>query len=354
MKKYNFSPGPAKLDNSILKRVNEDILEYRDTGVSILEISHRSENFQDILNKTKSNLSDLLDIPSNYKLLFLQGGATFHNTFIANNIEENKYTANLITGTWGQKTYEDYVKIRDSKKISLESHQITQFLAKPLTDEIQKIDFMHITSNETIEGIQLRNFNKIKKDLIIDSSSDIGSYKFDWENIACIYAGAQKNLGIPGVTISIIRDDFVTQNNNPTYLNLSKLINKDSLLNTPPTFSIYVLKLVTDWMLKKGGVEYFEKKSIEYSSEVYTLLQKYEDHVVLPVEYSSRSRMNVVFNFKNEKNEKVFIHESLNHNIIGIKGHRSVGGVRISLYNSIDRPSIDFLLEFMDSFFQKL
>ena len=132
------------------------------------------------------------------------------------------------------------------------------------------------------------------------------------------------------------------------------MIDKDSLLNTPPTFSIYVLKLVTDWMLKKGGVEYFEKNSIDYSSEVYTLLQKFEDHVVLPVEYSSRSRMNVVFNFKNEKNEKAFIQESLNHNIIGIKGHRSVGGVRISLYNSIDRPSIDYLLEFMNSFFQKL
>ena len=132
MKKYNFSPGPAKLDNSILERVNEDILEYRDTGVSILEISHRSENFQDILNKTKSNLSDLFNIPSNYKLLFLQGGATFHNTFIANNIKENKYTANLITGTWGQKTYEDLLKIRDSKKISLENNQIHRFLATTL------------------------------------------------------------------------------------------------------------------------------------------------------------------------------------------------------------------------------
>ena len=169
-----------------------------------------------------------------------------------------------------------------------------------------------------------------------------------------LYAGAQKNLGIPGVTISIIRDDFIEQNDNPTYLNLSKLINKDSLLNTPPTFSIYVLKLVTDWMLNKGGLEYFEKQSIDYSSEVYALLQKYDEHIVLPVKDSLRSRMNVVFNFKNEKNEQIFIQESLNHAIIGIKGHRSVGGVRISLYNSIDRPSVDYLLEFMNSFFQKL
>ena len=354
MMKYNFSPGPSKLNRSIIETVKENILEYGDSGVSILEISHRSDSFDEILFQTKKNLIKLFNIPNNYQLLFLQGGATFHNTFIANNISKNMSTANLITGTWGNKTYEDFSKIRNTQKIKLENNQIQDYLknSSSVSDEI--IDYLHVTSNETIEGIQLRNFNKIKKDLIIDSSSDIGSYKFNWENIACIYAGAQKNLGIPGVTISIIRDDFVVQNNNPTYLNLSKLIDKDSLLNTPPTFSIYVLKLVTDWMLKKGGVEYFEKKSTDYSSEVYTLLQKFEDHVVLPVEYSSRSRINVVFNFKNGKNEKAFIQESLNHNIIGIKGHRSVGGVRISLYNSIDRPSIDYLLEFMNSFFQKL
>jgi phosphoserine aminotransferase len=216
------------------------------------------------------------------------------------------------------------------------------------------IDYLHVTSNETIEGIQLREFNQINNNLIIDSSSDIGSYRFDWDNVMYLYAGAQKNLGIPGVTISIIRDDFIEQNDNPTYLNLSKLINKDSLLNTPPTFSIYVLKLVTDWMLNKGGVEYFEKQSIDYSSELYALLEKYDEHVVLPVEDSIRSRMNVVFNFKNDKNEQAFINESLDQNIIGIKGHRSVGGIRISLYNSIDRSSVDYLLKFMDSFFEKL
>lgn len=354
MIKYNFSPGPAKLNNSVLEIVNKNIIEYQEEGVSILEISHRSDSFEKILETTKKNLIELLKIPSNYQILFLQGGATFQNTFLGNNINQKKSTSNLITGTWGQKTYEDFIKIRDSKKILLENNQILEFLNQPLPDDIQNTDYMHITSNETIEGIQINNFNKIENDLIIDSSSDIGSYIFDWDNVAYLYAGAQKNLGIPGVTISVVRDDFIERNDNPTYLNLYKLINKDSLLNTPPTFSIYVLKLVTDWMLKKGGVEYFEKKSIDYSSEVYTLLQKFEDHVVLPVEYSSRSRMNVVFNFKNEKNEKAFIQESLNHNIIGIKGHRSVGGVRISLYNSIDRPSIDYLLEFMNSFFQKL
>ena len=354
MIKYNFSPGPAKLNNSVLEIVNKNIIEYQDEGISILEISHRSDSFEKILETTKKNLIELLKIPSNYQILFLQGGATFQNTFLGNNINQKKSTSNLITGTWGQKTYEDFIKIRDSKKILLENNQILEFLNQPLLDDIQSTDYMHVTSNETIEGIQIRNFNKIENDLIIDSSSDIGSYKFDWDNVAYLYAGAQKNLGIPGVTISVVRDDFIEKNDNPTYLNLYKLINKDSLLNTPPTFAIYVLNLVTDWMLTMGGISYFERQSIEYSSDVYVLLEKYDDHVTLPVENSLRSRMNIVFNFKNEKKEQFFIQESLNHGIIGIKGHRSVGGVRISLYNSIDRPSVDYLLEFMNSFFQKL
>ena len=354
MIRYNFSPGPAKLNNSVLEIVNKNIIEYQDEGISILEISHRSDSFEKILETTKKNLIELLKIPSNYQILFLQGGATFQNTFLGNNINQKKSTSNLITGTWGQKTYEDFIKIRDSKKILLENNQILEFLNQPLLDDIQSTDYMHVTSNETIEGIQIRNFNKIENDLIIDSSSDIGSYKFDWDNVAYLYAGAQKNLGIPGVTISVVRDDFIEKNDNPTYLNLYKLINKDSLLNTPPTFAIYVLNLVTDWMLTMGGISYFERQSIEYSSDVYVLLEKYDDHVTLPVENSLRSRMNIVFNFKNEKKEQFFIQESLNHGIIGIKGHRSVGGVRISLYNSIDRPSVDYLLEFMNSFFQKL
>jgi len=213
---------------------------------------------------------------------------------------------------------------------------------------------MHITSNDTIEGIQIRDFNKIQSNLIIDGSSDIGSYQFEWDNVAYLYAGAQKNLGIPGVTLSIIRDDFIKQNNNSVYLNLKKLVEKDSLLNTPPTFSIYILKLVTDWMIKEGGVSYFEKQSIEYSNSVYSLLERYDKYVSIPVESYSRSRMNIVFNFKNEDHENLFIKESLSNNILGIKGHRNVGGIRISLYNSVDEHMLKFLLEFMESFFKKL
>ena len=354
MIKYNFSPGPAKLNSSVLQIVNSNILEYKDEGISILELSHRSESFQNILYETKRNLKELLNIPSNYQLLFLQGGATFHNTLLASNINEKKLTTNLITGTWGQKTYEDFIKIRSSQKILLRNSEIEEYIQNPLLQDLLNADYTHVTSNETIEGIQLREFNTIQNNLIIDSSSDIGSYTFDWDNIAYLYAGAQKNLGIPGVTISIIRDDFIELNENSTYLNLSKLINKDSLLNTPPTFSIYVLKLVTDWMLNTGGIKFFEEQSIENSTAVYSLLHKNADYVSLPVEDYSRSRMNVVFNFKNELHEKLFIQESLNNNIIGIKGHRNVGGIRISLYNSIDKAAVQYLLQFMNSFFKNL
>ncbi len=354
MKKYNFSPGPAKLNKSVLELVDNNILEFKNEGYSILEISHRSDAFQNILNKTKDNLQKLLKIPSNYQILFLQGGATFHNTFVASNINKNKSTTNLVTGTWGTKTFEDFIKIRNSKQLLINSSQLKDFLNIPNQKELQNVDYVHITSNETIEGIQMRDFNCLNNDLIIDSSSDLGSYQFDWDNIAYLYAGAQKNLGIPGVTISVIRDDFIEKNENPTYLNIKKLTDKDSLLNTPPTFSIYVLKLMSDWMLNLGGVEFFEKQSIENSSNLYSLLSKYNDHVSIPVDEYSRSRMNVVFNFNNSDHEEMFFEESLKNNIIGIKGHRSVGGVRISLYNSVDKTEVQYLLEFMKSFFDKL
>jgi phosphoserine aminotransferase len=354
MYKYNFSAGPAKINESVLKIAKENILEYNSEGISILELSHRSTSFQDILNITKDNLRKLLGIPPNFKILLLQGGATFQNTFIGNNIDRSKQLSNLVTGTWGNKSYEDMQKIRSTTKINIESGKIEEFLEQSNKKEFTTSELLHLTSNETIEGIQIRNFNQINQDLILDCSSDIGSYKFDWDNVAYLYAGAQKNLGIPGVTVCIIRDDFINQNENPTYLNLKKLVDKDSLLNTPPTFSIYMLKLVTEWMLQKGGIDYFEKQSIENSTVVYSLLEKYNPYVSLPVGEYSRSRMNIVFNFKNLNHEETFINKSLENNIIGIKGHRSVGGIRISLYNSVDKNSLQYLLDFMDLYFKEL
>ena len=348
---YNFSPGPARLDPSIISKSQEGIANFQNTGLSILEIGHRSKDFETLINSLNNNMTNIFNIPSDYFTLFLQGGATYQNTFIANNFDkENKLMGCLVTGTWGKYTADDFSKIRDTKIIDVRQDEIENYVLKPW--EIDDIDFLHLTSNETINGIQLREFNKINHgSLLIDMSSDIGSYSFEWDNLAYIYAGAQKNMGIPGVSICIGDKQYLNSENNSKYLNLGQLVEKNSLLNTPPTFSIYILKLVTDWMIQMGGVKYFEEKSIRQSSRLYEQLNSYKDFLKLPICDYSKSRSNIIFKFENNELEKKFLMEAGEKGIIGLNGHRSEGGVRISLYNSITDEMVDYLSEFIDQFF---
>ena len=351
MQIYNFSPGPARLDPSIVSKSQEAVGNYQKTGLSILEIGHRSKDFEILINSLQENMINIFNIPSDYFTLLLQGGATYQNTFIANNFDkENKLLGCLVTGTWGRYSFEDFSKIRDSKIIELSQDEIENYVQTPW--DLDDVDYLHLTSNETINGVQLRDFNKIQHDsLLIDMSSDIGSYSFEWDNLAYIYAGAQKNMGIPGVSICIGNEKYLGSEDNSRYLNLGQLVEKKSLLNTPPTFSIYVLKLVTDWMIEMGGIKYFEEKSIRQSSKLYEQLESYEDFLILPVSDYSRSRSNIIFKFTNEDLEKNFLIEATEKGILGLNGHRSEGGIRMSLYNSITNEMIDYLSEFMDKFF---
>ena len=351
MQIHNFSPGPARLDPSIISKSQEAIGNYQKTGLSILEIGHRSKDFETLINALQENMINIFNIPSNYFTLFLQGGATYQNTFIANNFDkENKLLGCLVTGTWGRYSVEDFSKIRDTKIIELSDNEIENYVQTPW--DLEGVDYLHLTSNETINGVQLREFNKIQHDsLLIDMSSDIGSYSFEWDNIAYVYAGAQKNMGIPGVSICIGNEKYLNSDNNSRYLDLGQLVEKNSLLNTPPTFSIYVLKLVTDWMIEMGGIKYFEEKSIRQSSRLYEQLQTYEEFLILPVNDYSKSRSNIIFKFLNEDLEKKFLIEAIEKGILGLNGHRSEGGIRISLYNSVTDEMVDYLSEFMDKFF---
>ena len=348
---YNFSPGPAKLDSSVISKSQDAVANYQDTGLSILEIGHRSKDFETLINALQENMINIFNIPSNYFTLLLQGGATYQNTFIANNFDkENKLLGCLVTGTWGRYSAEDFSKIRDTKIIELSDNEIENYVQIPW--DLEGVDYLHLTSNETINGVQLREFNKIQHDsLLIDMSSDIGSYSFEWDNIAYVYAGAQKNMGIPGVSICIGNEKYLNSDDNSRYLNLGQLVEKNSLLNTPPTFSIYVLKLVTDWMIEMGGIKYFEEKSIRQSSRLYEQLESYGDFVIIPVSNYSKSRSNIIFKFKNEDLEKKFLIEAIEKGILGLNGHRSEGGIRISLYNSVTDEMVDYLSEFMDKFF---
>lgn len=349
MSVYNFSPGPSKLHQDVIDKVEASIQKYNNTGKSILEISHRSNEFDELLENIKLNLTTLFNLPENFDVLLIQGGATFQNTLLPMNIDKNKKIGVLVNGTWGKKTYEDFKKLNPNTDLfEVSKNNLGEYLEK---NNFENLDYLHITSNETIEGIQIKDFNEVEhSNLLVDMSSDLGSYPFSFDKVSYIYAGAQKNMGIPGVTICLINKDFLIDVDNSSYLNLKKLTTSNSVLNTPPTFSIFVLNLVTEWMIKSGGLDYFEKKSISQSNELYKFLDENSNLFDFSSEMRFRSKSNVVFKFKEDKYNDTFIKQANDSGIIGINGHRSIGGIRVSLFNSVDQPMLNYFMDFLKKF----
>ena len=346
MSVYNFSPGPSKLHQDVIDKVEASIQKYDNTGKSILEISHRSNEFDKLLENIKLNLTTLFNLPENFDVLLIQGGATFQNTLLPMNIDKNKKIGVLVNGTWGKKTYEDFKKLNPNTDLfEVSKNNLEKYLEK---NNFENLDYLHITSNETIEGIQIKDFNEVAhSNLLVDMSSDLGSYPFSFDKVSYIYAGAQKNMGIPGVTICLVNKDFLIDVDNSSYLNLKKLTTSNSVLNTPPTFSIFVLNLVTEWMIKSGGLDYFEKKSISQSNELYKFLDENSNLFDFSSELRFRSKSNVVFKFKEDKYNDTFIKQANDSGIIGINGHRSIGGIRVSLFNSVDQPMFNYFMDFL-------
>ena len=349
MSVYNFSPGPSKLHQDVIDKVEASIQKYDNTGKSILEISHRSNEFDELLENIKLNLTTLFNLPKNFDVLLIQGGATFQNTLLPMNIDKNKKIGVLVNGTWGKKTYEDFKKLNPNTDLfEVSKNNLGEYLEK---NNFKNLDYLHITSNETIEGIQIKDFNEVAhSNLLVDMSSDLGSYPFSFDKVSYIYAGAQKNMGIPGVTICLVNKDFLIDVDNSSYLNLKKLTTSNSVLNTPPTFSIFVLNLVTEWMIKSGGLDYFEKKSISQSNELYKFLDENSNLFDFSSELRFRSKSNVVFKFKEDKYNDTFIKQANDSGIIGINGHRSIGGIRVSLFNSVDQPMFNYFMDFLKKF----
>tara|TARA_B100000212_G_scaffold158701_1_gene119193 strand:+ start:719 stop:1783 length:1065 start_codon:yes stop_codon:yes gene_type:complete len=349
MSVYNFSPGPSKLHQDVIDKVEASIQKYDNTGKSILEISHRSNEFDELLENIKLNLTTLFNLPKNFDVLLIQGGATFQNTLLPMNIDKNKKIGVLVNGTWGKKTYEDFKKLNPNTDLfEVSKNNLGEYLEK---NNFENLDYLHITSNETIEGIQIKDFNEVAhSNLLVDMSSDLGSYPFSFDKVSYIYAGAQKNMGIPGVTICLVNKDFLIDVDNSSYLNLKKLTTSNSVLNTPPTFSIFVLNLVTEWMIKSGGLDYFEKKSISQSNELYKFLDENSNLFDFSSELKFRSKSNVVFKFKEDKYNDTFIKQANDSGIIGINGHRSIGGIRVSLFNSVDQPMFNYFMDFLKKF----
>ncbi|MBN1521571.1 MAG: 3-phosphoserine/phosphohydroxythreonine transaminase [Candidatus Aureabacteria bacterium] len=354
MRVYNFNPGPSTLPTEVLEKVQAELLDYQGKGLSVMEMSHRSPEFSDILARAKQNLRDVMKINDNYEILFLQGGASLQFFMLPMNFLSPETKADYIdTGSWASKAVKEARPFGSINVIFSGKNEnysrIPSWNNLPFSDDAL---YCHITSNNTIYGTQYKDYgNPGGPKLVADMSSDIMTRSFDIEKFSMIYAGAQKNLGPSGVTLVIIRKDFAAKAKSdiPTLLQYKTHIEKDSLYNTPPTFAIYLVMCITEWAVKKGGIDALEKECRVKAGMVYETVDG-TDFYIPTASKDSRSLTNITFRLKNEALEKIFIEEAKKEKLIGLKGHRSVGGIRVSNYSAMSLKGIQTLVDFMKDF----
>ncbi len=353
----NFSAGPAVLPVPVLEEARAHLLALPDVGMSVMEISHRSKAFDEIIQGADAGLRDLLGIPKDYAVLFLQGGASLQFTMVPMNFLSLDENADyILTGSWGRKAIKEAQKCG---QVNLAADMSDGgFTRVPTQDELQLGDdakYVHITSNETIEGVQWKTEpNTGDVPLFSDSSSDILSRPIPIEKYGLIYAGAQKNMGPSGVTLVIIREDLLPRipKGKPTMLDYRTHVEKKSLYNTPNTWGIYIINLVSKWLKEKGGLEAMQPENEAKAKLIYDAIDAsdfYRGHA----DPDSRSTMNVTFRLPSEDLEKKFASEATAAGMDGLKGHRSVGGIRASIYNAFPREGCEALVEFMKEFEKK-
>ena len=351
----NFNPGPSALPLPVLEKIQAELLDYEGTGMSVMEISHRSKQFDAIMDEVQALIRKHFGVGDEYKVLFMGGGASTQFALIALNLMGPNRVADYIdTGTWSTKAIKE-AQIVGKPNVAASTKDVN-FCRIPKQDELKLSDdavFLHITSNNTIKGTQYHAWPKSKAPLIIDMSSDILSRKVDMSNVGMIYAGAQKNMGPAGVTVVLMRDDMIAKiedENLPSMLKYNTYITKNSLFNTPPSFPIYVVKKVMEWIDEQGGVEAVEKNNIKKGEILYGYMDANADFFRGTAEKDSRSLMNVTMRLPTEELEQKFIAEGLQSGFGGLKGHRSVGGIRVSMYNALSVENIEMLVEFMKKF----
>ncbi|HEX3015523.1 MAG TPA: 3-phosphoserine/phosphohydroxythreonine transaminase [Desulfobacteria bacterium] len=355
---FNFNPGPATLPLPVLEEAQAELLNYKHTGMSVMEISHRSKEYEAINTEAQALTKELLGLPDNYKVLFLQGGASTQFAAVPLNLLPSDATADyILTGSWSEKAYKEASKF--GKTHVAASTKEENFTRIPALNEIKLSEapaYVHITSNNTIFGTEWQTFPEFDNiPVIADMSSDMLSRPFDATKFALIYAGAQKNLGPAGVTMVIIRNDLLEKVNTsaPTMLRYDIHAQKDSLYNTPPVFAVYMLSLVLKWIKTNGGLAAMAKRNAEKAAYVYEAIDNsngfYRGHAVK----DSRSLMNITFRLPSEDLEKAFAAEAASEGLIGLKGHRSVGGIRASVYNAMSVEGCKTLAQFMVHFQQK-
>ena len=351
---FNFSAGPAVLPLPVLEEAQRELVSLPGVGMSVMEISHRSKTFDEIIGRADTGLRELLGVPDNYHILFLQGGASLQFSMIPMNLLPKDGSADyIVTGSWGKKA------VKEAKREGAVNIAATMadggFTRTPGQDEL-KLDpqaaYAHITTNETIEGVEWKGEPDVGQvPLVADASSDILSHRIPVEKYALIYAGAQKNMGPSGVTLVIIRDDLLGRipDNLHTMLDYRTHVENKSLYNTPNTWGIYIIDLVCKWLQGKGGLAGMERENEEKARLLYDAIDAtpfYRGHA----DAASRSIMNVTFRLPSEELEKKFANEATAAGLDGLKGHRSVGGIRASIYNAFPREGVEALVQFMREF----
>ncbi len=341
---YNFSPGPATLPHSVLKEAAQDIVNFNDKGIGLIELSHRSKEFMAVAEETETLIRELMQVPENYKVLFLQGGASSQFFMIPMNLlGAGKKATYLNTGTWAKKAIKEAKELLFNR-VPAES----EYTVDPTSE------YLYFVSNNTIYGTQFAEMPTTDAMLVADMSSDILSRPVDVSKFGIIFAGAQKNMGPAGVTVVIIREDILGRvpDTVPTMLRYATHAEKDSMFNTPPCFAIYCVGRVLNWLKNQGGVDAIEKVNRRKAGTLYDAIDGtdfYRGHA----EKTSRSLMNISFNLPTPELEAQFIAEASGIGLDGLKGHRSIGGCRASIYNAFPEEGVEKLVDFMADFAKK-
>jgi phosphoserine aminotransferase len=351
----NFNPGPAALPLDVLKTVQGELLDYRGSGMSILESSHRAKEFETINDQTIALVCELLGLGTDYQVVFMGGGASTQFALIPMNfIEDGQIAAYVDTGEFASKALKE-CQIVAKAHVAFSSKE-EKYRRLPKMSEIkypENAAYLHLCSNNTIEGTQFWEFPDTGNvPLIADMSSDIASRRLDFKKFSLIYAGAQKNLGPAGVTLVVIRDDFLAKGKKglPTMLSYKTYVDNKSLYNTPPVFGVYIMKLVLEWIKSKGGLAGVEKLNAAKKDLLYSAIDAAPDFYRGTAANDSRSWMNVTMRLPTEEMESRFIAAAEKEGLLGLKGHRSVGGIRFSIYNAVSLEDIQKTVDFMGRF----
>ena len=354
---YNFSAGPAVLPEEVLKEVADEMMDYNGTGMSVMEMSHRSAAFQEIIDTAEKDLRELMNIPDNYKVLFLQGGASQQFAMIPMNLMKNKVADYIVTGQWAKKAYQEAQKYGKANKIASSEDKTFSYIPDcsdlPISPDA---DYVYICENNTIYGTKFKELPNTKgKTLVADVSSCFLSEPVDVSKYGIIYGGVQKNIGPAGVVIVIIREDLITEDvlpGTPTMLRYKTYADNNSLYNTPPTYTIYMCGKVFKWLKKMGGLSAMKERNEKKAKILYDFLDE-SKLFKGTVEKKDRSLMNVPFVTGDADLDALFVKEAKEAGFVNLKGHRTVGGMRASIYNAMPIEGVEKLVAFMREFEKK-